>query len=635
MVEACRHPGRFGSSDPASPLSDGSRRCNGSGTHAEGTAPAGENIDVTVRRPGRSPHPIPSAPDHHDLLPGRRRPHRGEVLAREVALVTLVGVAFTSLSAALPAPQPDTMVALTLLLGVAGASGVTLWVRASTLGLLRICGLSVVSAASCAAGATLAVSRPTQPGPVLSLGHLQWVGAIALILSGSLIAHRIIGVLASRLRQLDDLARIDPLTGLANRRWWDEEIRRELARAHRDGTSTCVAILDLDHFKAYNDMRGHQEGDQLLTRVGAGWLAAVRESDFIARYGGEEFGLILRGCGLAEAMPVVERVRTAIGDGLTCSAGLAQWNRHESADELVHRADGALYRAKDAGRDRIKVSLPEEVERSRASIDADWPEVIHRLLENRSVVAAYQPVVRLSDAGIVAYEALARPDRNKVDISVENMFSSAQRIGLGRDLDWLCRRAAIAGSAWMPPGMPLFVNCNLSGLIDPVHRVDQMLLVVHALGREPTDIVLEITERELFGDLRRLREVVNTYRTCGFRFAVDDVGEGHSTLEVLSVCEPEFVKVARSLVVESVNRGPRGAIRAVVAFAGEVGAHVIAEGIETAQAADRMASLGVTLGQGWFFGRPQIPAEELPAAVSAAPVLVAATASAPQAVPAR
>src|SRR4029077_20435947 len=126
-------------------------------------------------------------------------------------------------------------------------------------------------------------------------------------------------------------------------------------------------------------------------------------------------------------------------------------------------------------------------------------------------------------------------------------------------------------------------------------------------------------------DLRRWREVVNTYRPCGFRFAVDDVGEGHSTLEVLSVCEPEFVKVARSLVVESVNRGARGAVRAVVAFAGEVGAHVIAEGIENVQAADRMATLGVTLGQGWFFGRPQIPTLAAPEAVHA-PTLVAATA---------
>ena len=581
---------------------------------------------MTARQPGPRHPSVLQSRTQYALLPQKRRPNRGETLARELALITLVGVAFTSLAAALPAPDPDTGVALTLLLGVAAVSGISLWVRAPTLGLLRVCGLSVVSAAACAAGSTLAISRPTQPGPVLSLGHLQWVGAIALVLSGSLVAHRIIGILSNRLRQLDDLARIDPLTGLANRRWWDEEIRRELARAERDGSTTCVAILDLDHFKAYNDMRGHQEGDQLLTRVGASWLAAVRDSDFIARYGGEEFAIILRGCGLADALPVVERVRTAMGEGMTCSAGLAQWDRVETADSLVRRADAALYRAKAAGRDRMKVSLPEEIERHRAAEDADWPEVIRRLLDDRSVVAAYQPVVRIRDRAIVAYEALARPDRNKVDISVEKMFSSAQRIGLGRDLDWLCRRAAIAGAAWMPRGMPLFVNCNLSGLIDPVHRVDQMLLVVEALGRQPTEVVLEITERELFGDLRRLREVVNSYRSCGFRFAVDDVGEGHSTLEVLSVTEPEFVKVARSLVVESVNRGPRGAIRAVVAFAAEVGSHVIAEGIENAAAAERMASLGVGFGQGWHYGRPQIPPVPVAAQAPPAPVLLAASA---------
>jgi EAL domain-containing protein (putative c-di-GMP-specific phosphodiesterase class I) len=180
-------------------------------------------------------------------------------------------------------------------------------------------------------------------------------------------------------------------------------------------------------------------------------------------------------------------------------------------------------------------------------------------------------------------------------------------MGLGRDLDWLCRRAALVGARTMPAGIPLFINCGLSGLIDPVHRVDQMLLLCEAVGRRPQDLVLEITERELFGDLRRLREVVNTYRREKFRFAIDDVGEGHSTLEVLSVTEPEFVKVARSLVVGAVTRGPRAAIRAVVAFAAELGADVIAEGVELSQTATYLRELGVGYAQGYLFGRPVIP----------------------------
>jgi EAL domain-containing protein (putative c-di-GMP-specific phosphodiesterase class I) len=152
----------------------------------------------------------------------------------------------------------------------------------------------------------------------------------------------------------------------------------------------------------------------------------------------------------------------------------------------------------------------------------------------------------------------------------------------------------------------------MSGLVDPVHRVDQMLLVLQACGREPRDVVLEITERELVGDLSRLKLVVSAYRREGFRFAVDDVGEGHSTLEVLAATSPDFVKIARSLVIDAATAGPRAAIRAVVAFAGELGAHTIAEGIETEGTASFMRQLGVHLGQGWLFGRPELPPSPAP-----------------------
>jgi EAL domain-containing protein (putative c-di-GMP-specific phosphodiesterase class I) len=160
--------------------------------------------------------------------------------------------------------------------------------------------------------------------------------------------------------------------------------------------------------------------------------------------------------------------------------------------------------------------------------------------------------------------------------------------------------------------MPLFINCGISALLDPVHRVDQMLLVLEAVDRPPSEVVLEITERELVGDLNRLRQVVTTYRQQGFRFAIDDVGEGHSTLEVLAATEPEFVKVARSLVVEAWNRGPQAAIRALVAFAASMDAQVIAEGIEDAGVATAMRHLGVGLGQGYLFGRPALPVVTAP-----------------------
>ncbi len=148
-------------------------------------------------------------------------------------------------------------------------------------------------------------------------------------------------------------ARTDPLTGLANRRAWDEELRRELARAGRQGWPVCVAMLDLDHFKAFNDDQGHLAGDELLKESAATWRVVLRAADFIARYGGEEFSVLLPNCSTGDAVQVVERLRVATPMGQTCSAGVASWDGSESASELLRRADGALYSAKRAGRDRL------------------------------------------------------------------------------------------------------------------------------------------------------------------------------------------------------------------------------------------------------------------------------------------
>jgi len=148
-------------------------------------------------------------------------------------------------------------------------------------------------------------------------------------------------------------ARTDMLTGLPNRRAWDEELRREVSRAGRHGHSLAVAMLDLDGFKAFNDAHGHQAGDALLAEVGDLWRTLLRVTDFIARYGGEEFAALLPACPPDEAVAALERLCSALPEGQTCSAGVAYWNGDESPDALIARADTALYEAKRAGRDRI------------------------------------------------------------------------------------------------------------------------------------------------------------------------------------------------------------------------------------------------------------------------------------------
>jgi len=161
-----------------------------------------------------------------------------------------------------------------------------------------------------------------------------------------------------RLARMERMTTIDELTGLPNRRLWDEQLPREMARADRHQHSLFVAMFDLDHFKAFNDSHGDQEGDRLLKSVAGTWRSTLRNYDLLARYGGEEFSLVLSGCSAAEAAEVVERLRAATPNGQTCSAGLAEWDRLERPQDLVARADAALYEAMEAGCDRLVHAKP-------------------------------------------------------------------------------------------------------------------------------------------------------------------------------------------------------------------------------------------------------------------------------------
>ncbi|MFC7530794.1 diguanylate cyclase [Actinoplanes sp. GCM10030250] len=154
-------------------------------------------------------------------------------------------------------------------------------------------------------------------------------------------------------RQVRDLARSDELTGLPNRRAWNDELPRALERARRDRTPVSVAILDLDHFKGFNDAHGHPAGDRLLKEASAAWHATLREVDVIARYGGEEFVVLLPGADAGEGRQALDRALAVTPLGQTFSAGLAVWDGIETSDELLQRADAALYEAKAAGRNQI------------------------------------------------------------------------------------------------------------------------------------------------------------------------------------------------------------------------------------------------------------------------------------------
>ena len=187
------------------------------------------------------------------------------------------------------------------------------------------------------AGETVSVSVPVFGLIVATFGVLLTLGWVM---------HRRV------LRGMTAQARHDALTKLLNRRGWDEELPRELARTRRTAHPLCVVLIDLDHFKHFNDVHGHQAGDALLVSAARATETSVREVDTVARHGGEEFALLLPDCELDAAELVLDRLRTLFPAAATFSAGVARWDGAESADALMARADRALYEAKLAGRNR-------------------------------------------------------------------------------------------------------------------------------------------------------------------------------------------------------------------------------------------------------------------------------------------
>jgi diguanylate cyclase (GGDEF)-like protein len=189
-------------------------------------------------------------------------------------------------------------------------------------------------------------------------GETEWLRMFTMLAAGATLGYLVCRFFAQIRRQtgrLRVLAGTDPLTGTANRRAWDDEIAIALEEAELDRRPLAVALLDLDDFKGFNDRFGHQAGDRLLKEVSAAWQSILRVSDVLARIGGDEFAVLLNGCSLETAAQIAERLRSAV-PAANCSVGVAAWDRAETVEELLARADEALYDAKEGGRGRVVVS---------------------------------------------------------------------------------------------------------------------------------------------------------------------------------------------------------------------------------------------------------------------------------------
>jgi diguanylate cyclase (GGDEF)-like protein len=408
--------------------------------------------------------------------------------------------------------------------------------------------------------------------------------------------------------ELAALASTDALTGLKNRREFDRALRT-IPRL-----PFAVLSLDVDGLKDINDADGHAAGDTLLRVVGHTLGLLVRGWDVMARVGGDEFAALLPEVGVFGAPLVAERMRLAM-HSLVLPTGPVRitvgWSAAPAgADPMSvwQRADESLYDAKRAGGDRVHGSSYETGEAADIA-ERSYSEVVMHVLEGGPISMMFQPIVSLDDGTVLGYEALARPEGFAAVDSVEAVFEAARTSGRIRDLDWMCRRKAVDAARDLPDGGTVFLNISAATLLDPIHGVDQLLLVLRNAGRPPETVVLEITEHERIRDYDALARVLAAYRAEGIRFALDDVGEGHSTLELLTASASEFLKLGRSLTMTSTKIGSRAAMDATMTFARVSGAVVIAEGVENEFVADLMKAAGIRLGQGFGLGKPTMAAD--------------------------
>ncbi|MDP9825586.1 bifunctional diguanylate cyclase/phosphodiesterase [Kineosporia succinea] len=418
--------------------------------------------------------------------------------------------------------------------------------------------------------------------------------------------------------RLEGLVRTDGLTGAPNRRTWDYELKRATDMAREHGTSLCIAMIDLDKFKTFNDTKGHQAGDMLLRDSVAAWTAQIRPPALLARYGGEEFALLAPGFSPLQLATVLERLRSVTPHGQTFSAGVAQWDPLTDPGKAVAAADEALYAAKRAGRDRVVIagdeppagpptgpisftSITVKADPIRPADESGPPLAsrrgrrrVHRMPKFEMVT---QPIVDLRVQQVCAHEALARFDFPGTFPDTSEVFRQAYREGFGDLLELAAIRAAL-DLPDRPKDHDLYVNASARALMSARMRTglpDDLAGVTIELSEDPGDV-----------DMNDLLRVVNDLRDRGAGIALDDVGAGAQEFARLAMLQPDMVKIDRTLVVGSAgDRGRTAVVRGLVNYAESMNSLICAEGAETARDLGHLAALGVTHAQGNLLAAPK------------------------------
>ncbi|MDD3353454.1 GGDEF domain-containing phosphodiesterase [Zoogloea sp.] len=427
--------------------------------------------------------------------------------------------------------------------------------------------------------------------------------------------------LSRTLSELEYYSTHDPLTGLHNRRYFNEILGYEVGRSERHQHEFSILMLDLDDFKDVNDTYGHPCGDRVLQQVADRMRATMRNGDLATRIGGDEFAIILVETGTTGALIVAEKLRTELrqmtfygdeGQGfhITTSIGLVTYpGDAHSISDLMAGVDLGLYRAKELGKDGIGTleSVGDRVQASRKT--RDYAEKLRSALKEGRVVPYYQSIFDCRTGEPFACETLARiiePDGQTLPAG--SFIETIEKYGLGRELDRsIITQALKAARARLDKdSQPFRLFINLSA-----QEIQGRGILTYAedlcaeLGIPPNVIVFEILERDAIGDMTHMRKFLSDLRKKGFLFALDDFGSGYNSFHYLRELSFDYVKIDGAFVKNIVRSSiDRTLVRNLTRLCQELGILTIAEFVESEDILKTLQGMGVDYAQGFHLGLP-------------------------------
>jgi diguanylate cyclase (GGDEF)-like protein/PAS domain S-box-containing protein len=418
---------------------------------------------------------------------------------------------------------------------------------------------------------------------------------------------------------LTDLVDQDFLTGLFNRRRFEQELAKEVRRAGRYEVPGAVLLIDLDHFKEVNDQFGHQAGDDLLKTVAVALRHAVRQSDTLARLGGDKFAVILPHTDGERAQIVAESIiralrgqPAALGNEFihtTASVGVAAFDDLTPA-EVLACVDFSMYDAKKAGRDRLAMFPSGTDLQKRGSSRVGELEWIRRAVDEERLVLYCQPIVDLTSNEVSQYELLLRleAEPGATPLPPSAFLPVAERFGLIQSIDsWVIRKAIELVAAHTRAGRPLTLHINLSAksIGDPAFAAITEAALAQATI-DPASLIFELTETAAIANLEEAKVFAGRLRRAGCQFALDDFGAGFGSFYYLKYLPFDLVKIdgefVRNLATDSIDHF---VVNAIVGIAQGMGKKTVAEFVENADLSRLLRDRGVDYGQGYHLGRPQ------------------------------